>query len=113
MSLGWLTTEGADAGKVQIFDGQHKAAAQILLDVSWLPVRIFLNPDLDVLLTGDTNAGSKLRQVAFDKSVQRHLGSALYRDRVERYQQSTGRDASDGDFSEKDLCSSSRGSRLK
>ncbi|HYM16496.1 MAG TPA: HNH endonuclease signature motif containing protein [Dehalococcoidia bacterium] len=103
VSLAWLTTEGPDAGKVQIFDGQHKVAAQILLDVDWLPVRVFVDPDLDVLLQANTNAGTKLRQVAFDKSVQRHLGSALYRDRVLRFQQETSRTAEDFEFSEKDL----------
>ncbi len=103
VSLGWLTTDGPDAGKVQIFDGQHKAAAQILLDIDWLPVRVFLNPNLDVLLQANTNAGSKLRQVAFDKSIQRHLGSALYRDRVERFQQETSRSVAEFDFSERDL----------
>ena len=46
---------------------------------------MFVNPDRDLLLTTNTNAGTTLRQVAFDKSVQRHLGSALFQDRVEKY----------------------------
>ena len=44
--------------KVMVFDGQHKAAAQVLLGVKKLPLRIFLNPDLDILLTTNTNAGT-------------------------------------------------------
>jgi hypothetical protein len=103
VSLAWTTTAGDDAGLLRVFDGQHKAAAQILLDVRRLPVRVFLDPDIDVLLQANTNAGTKLRQVAFDKSVQRHLGSALYRDRVERFQRETGRASDDYAFSERDL----------
>ena len=90
ISLAWVATSGSDAGKVQMFDGQHKAAAQVLLDTTWLPMRIFVDPDIETLLQANTNAGSKLRQVAFDKSAPlRHLGSALYRDRTERYQVET------------------------
>jgi len=104
ISLGW-TEIGQDneSAKIQIFDGQHKAAAQVLLGVKRLPVRVFINPDIDVLLTTNTNAGTTLRQVAFDKSVQRHLGSALYIDRVERYQRELGLDSDDYSFSESDL----------
>ncbi len=103
VALGWLDiTDGHDR-KVRVFDGQHKAAAQILLGTRRLPVRIFLNPDRNVLLTANTHAGSTLRQVAFDKSVQRHLGSALYVDRVERYQRERDLPDDDYSFSERDL----------
>ncbi len=103
IQLGWIdTTDGSDH-KVRIFDGQHKAAAQVLLGTRTLPVRVFVNPDLNVLLTANTHAGTTLRQVAFDKSVQRHLGSALYVDRVERYQRERGLPADDYSFSERDL----------
>jgi hypothetical protein len=74
-----------------------------LLDVKELPVRIFVNPDLDVLLTTNTNAGTTLRQIAFDKSVQRHLGSALYLDRVDRYQKEHNLGDNVFTFSERDL----------
>lgn len=103
ISLGWVEVRNNPKVRVKIFDGQHKAAAQVLLGVKRLPVRIFLNPDLDVLLTTNTNAGTTLKQVAFDKSVQRHLGSALYIDRVERYQRERGLSSNDFNFSERDL----------
>ena len=109
ISLGWINITGNSKVKVKIFDGQHKAAAQVLLGVRRLPVRIFLNPDLDILLTTNTNAGTTLRQVAFDKSVQRHLGSALYMDRVERYQRERGLSPDDFNFSERDLVNYYRG----
>ena len=53
--------------------------------------------------TTKTNAGTTLKQVAFDKSVQRHLGSTLYQDRVQRFQKETGRAEDDLRFSERDL----------
>ena len=55
-----------------------------------LPVRVFLNPDLDILLTTNTNAGTTLRQIAFDKSIQAHLGSVLFMERVDRYRKDRG-----------------------
>lgn len=104
VSLGWVSIdEKNNKGSVRIFDGQHKAAAQVLLGVKELPVRIFINPDIDVLLTTNTNAGTTLRQVAFDKSVQRHLGSALYLDRVERFQKDHNLREDIFTFSERDL----------
>jgi hypothetical protein len=54
-----------------------------------MPVRVFIDPDPDTLITTNTNAGTTLKQVAFDKSVQRHLGSTLYQDRIERFRQET------------------------
>ncbi len=75
----------------------------MLLGVKSLPVRIFINPDIDVLLTTNTNAGTTLRQVAFDKSIQRHLGSALFDDRLERYQADHNLPSDFLDFSERDL----------
>ena len=69
VSLAWINTEKGRA-PVKVFDGQHKATAQVLLGARSLPVRIFIDPDPDLLLTANTNAGTTLRQVAFDKSVQ-------------------------------------------
>jgi len=56
-----------------------------------------------LLLTANTNAGTTLRQVAFDKSIQRRLGSSLFADRIDRYRREHNLDATDGSFSEKDL----------
>jgi len=103
VALGWISLQGDEAAKVRIFDGQHKAAAQIMLGAKELPVRIFLDPDLDVLLTSNTNAGTTLRQVAFDKSVQRNLGSALLADRMQRYRADCQLPEDSEAFSEQDL----------
>lgn len=102
ISLAWIDLKEEKA-KIRVFDGQHKAAAQVLLGIRDLPLRIFINPDPDILLTTNTNAGTTLRQVAFDKSVQRHLGSALYFDRIERYKNDCKLSENDFNFSERDL----------
>jgi hypothetical protein len=103
VALGWVQSERLDDTSINIFDGQHKAAAQILLGANTLPVRVFLDPDFDVLLTTNTNAGTTLRQVAFDKSVQRRLGSQILRDRLARYRKEKNLEDDFEGFSEKNL----------
>ena len=112
VALAWAELDG-EVGNVRlaVFDGQHKATAQVILGVRELPIRVFLNPNLDVLLTTHTNAGTTLRQIAFDKSVQRHLGSALFRDRIDRYRRDRGLPDTAESFSEEDLVVHFRGER--
>lgn len=102
ISLGWMVSGGGN-DTIKVFDGQHKATAQVLLGATALPVRVFLDPDVDVLLTANTNAGTTLRQVAFDKSVQRRLGGSLFRDRLMRYREDRGLGDGALNFSEADL----------
>ncbi len=103
VALGWIDASVLPDARVQIFDGQHKAAAQILLGSRHLPVRVFVDPIFEVLLTANTNAGTTLRQVAFDKSVQRRLGSSILLDRMSRYRDEKGLANDDQGFSEKAL----------
>lgn len=100
--LGWIDTKNENP-KIKVFDGQHKTAAQVMLGVKNIPIRVFIDPDTEVLLTTNTNAGTKLRQVAFDKSVQRHLGSRQYIDRVEKYKKEHNLSEDNYNFSENDL----------
>lgn len=90
-------------GKLKVFDGQHKAVAQILLNTKKLVVRIFLNPNIDRLTETNTNAGSNLRQIAFDKSIMRQLNNTLYFERVKKYQQEHNLKEDDYTFSEQQL----------
>lgn len=106
--LAWMASEGGKSA-IHVFDGQHKAAAQIMLGAKALPMRVFIDPEPDTLITTNTNAGTTLKQVAFDKSVQRHLGSTLYQDRIERYRKDTKRKEDDLAFSERDLVSYFKG----
>lgn len=103
IALGYVEDNGSSKSPVKLFDGQHKSAAQVMLGTKELPVRVFINPNKDRLTESNFNAGTTLRQVAFDKSIQRHLGSQLYYDKVLHYQKSTNRDLNDYAFSEKVL----------
>ncbi len=103
VALAWIETKPGQRSKVRVFDGQHKVAAQVLLGAKVVPLRVFVNPNLDSLLTANTHAGTTLRQVAFDKSVQRRLGSQLYADRIQRYLEDRELDPEYRGFSEKDL----------
>ena len=111
VALGWWAPEQDGAGRLRVFDGQHKAAAQILLGVRSLPVRVFVEPDTNILLQANTNAGGKLRQVAFDTAVMRHLGSTLYLERINQYRSMRGLSEDDYSFSEQDLVRFFRGER--
>ena len=111
VGLAWWKPDEHGQGQLKLFDGQHKAAAQIFLDARELPVRVFVDPPLDVLTQANTNAGSILRQVAFDKAVMRHLGSTLYGERVTQYQSVHGLGSDDYSFSERDLVNYFRAER--
>lgn len=109
VALAWWAPQQDGAGPLKVFDGQHKAAAQILLGIKEIPVRIFVEPDVNVLLDANTNAGGILRQVAFDSAVMRHLGSTLYLERINQYRKMRGLAADDYSFSEADLVKFFRG----
>jgi hypothetical protein len=108
VSLAWIAS-AHQADTIKVFDGQHKATAQVLLGARALPVRVFVDPDPDLLLVANTNAGTTLRQVAFDKSVQRRLGGSLFRDRLVRYRQERGLAEDAMNFSEVDIYSHFKG----
>lgn len=109
VALGWWAPMEDGSGELKVFDGQHKAAAQILLGVHELPMRVFVEPDTNVLLQANTNAGGRLRQVAFDAAVMRHLGSTLYIERVNQYRALRKLAEEDYSFSERDLVRFFRG----
>jgi hypothetical protein len=103
VSLGWIDIHDTADAYVKIFDGQHKAAAQVMLDVREIPVRIFINPNEDLIILTNFRAGTVLKQVAFDKSIQRHLGNTLFFDRVKRYQSELTLEEENLNFSERQL----------
>lgn len=89
--------------RIKIFDGQHKAVAQILLGTRTLPLRIFLEPNVERMTETNTNASSSLRQIAFDKAIMRQLSNTLYMERVHQYQKDHKLVEDDFSFSEFDL----------
>jgi hypothetical protein len=109
VALGWVASAEFPDARVRVFDGQHKAAAQIMLGTRFLPIRVFVDPDFEVLLTANTNAGTTLRQVAFDKSVQRRLGSSILLDRIDRYREDKALPEDYEEYSEKTLVDHFRG----
>ena len=108
-----LTLARIDEGKIRVFDGQHKAAAQILLGEKRILIRLFINPDVNKLTETNANAGSKLRQIAFDKSIMRQLNNTLYAERVKSYQEAHELNADDFNFSEVSLCDFFKGENIK
>jgi len=111
--LAWIDSTDPDGARVRIFDGQHKAAAQILLGVRRLPVRIFIDPDPDLLLTANTHAGTTLRQVAFDKATQRHLGASILLDRIERFRSDRGHPQDYTSYTEQQLVDHFKGEQAQ
>jgi hypothetical protein len=95
--------------KLFIFDGQHKAAAQILLGARKVLLRVFIDPEIELLAITNERAGTVLRQIAFDKSVQRQMGSTILAWKIERFQKDKNLTSDDYSFSESDLVSHFRG----
>ena len=97
--------------KILIFDGQHKAVAQIILGVKELVLRLFINPDIERLIETNTNAGSKLKQIAFDKAIVRQLHDTLYTERLRKYQTDHNLSSDDFSFSEQQVVDYFKGER--
>ena len=100
-----------DNGKVKIFDGQHKTVAQILLGVKKVVVRLFIEPDVERLVETNTIAGSKLKQIAFDKAIVRQLHNTLYAETISRYRKEHYLAEDDLSFSEYNLVQHFKGQR--
>ena len=107
-----LSLARIDDGKLKIFDGQHKAVAQILLGNKKLLLRVFIDPDVNRLTETNTNAGSTLRQIAFDKSVMRQLNDTLYSEKIRKYQNDHKLDEDDFNFSEQNLIDYFKGENI-
>lgn len=106
-----LSLARIDDNKIKIFDGQHKAVAQLMLGVKKILVRVFINPNVDRLTETNTNAGSKLKQIAFDKSIVRQLHETLYAETLTRYQKEHSLSGDDFSFSEQNVVDHFRGQR--
>ena len=106
LSLGRISED-----RILIFDGQHKAVAQIMLGVKQLVIRLFINPDIERLIETNTNAGSKLKQIAFDKAIVRQLHDTLYSERLRKYQIDHKLVLDDFSFSEQQVVEYFKGER--
>lgn len=106
-----LSLARIEDSKIKIFDGQHKAVAQIMLGVRNIVVRLFIEPDVDRLIETNTTAGSKLKQIAFDKAIVRQLHDTLYAERLRKYQKDHFMSEDDFSFSEQNLVDHFKGER--
>jgi len=75
----------AGKGKILLFDGQHKTAAQILLGRMEMPVRVFINPPKDNLKEVNRRAHKELRQIEFFRSVLDSLGEDIFSVNFKKY----------------------------
>ena len=107
-----LSLARLNENKIRIFDGQHKIVAQILLGARKIILRLFINPNVDRLTETNTNAGSSLRQIAFDKSIMRQLNNILYFEKIKKYQVDHSHPKDCFDFSEEQLADYFRGENV-
>ncbi len=73
--------------KVFLFDGQHKAVAQLYNGRQCLPVRIFLEYDKQKLKEVNFRAHTELVQMEFFRSIIAEVGSGLFADKFKEYLQ--------------------------
>lgn len=71
--------------KVLLFDGQHKAAAQLYAGKKYLPLRIFIKYDKDKLKEVNFRAHTDLVQMEFFKSITAEVGHGLFAEKFKEY----------------------------
>jgi HNH endonuclease len=71
--------------RIMLFDGQHKAAAQVFLGNRHLYVRVFIDSDLRLLKTANFGAHTKLAQIHFPMAIQDKVGHDLYLPAFQEY----------------------------
>lgn len=77
-SLAYITLNKDNKGKIRLFDGQHKAAAQLINGADKLLVRIFVNPDVDLINKTNFRAHTKLSQVHFPQLIADKVGHSIF-----------------------------------
>lgn len=85
-SLASLTIKGSNGkAPILIFDGQHKAAAQLYARRDRLFVRVFLNYDREKLKETNYRAHTKLAQVHFPQLISDKVGADLFKEEFDRF----------------------------
>ena len=85
------------AGKVLLFDGQHKSAAQIWAGRKALDCKVYIDPDIRLLKDTNLVAHDKLRQMAFFTSTLIAKYSDIFKQEWEEYLERPG-PKNEGDF---------------
>lgn len=100
-SLGICTFSGNEAiVKVYLFDGQHKAAAQLYVGNTDLFLRVFLNPDKTKLKETNFRAHTKLAQIHFAQFITDKVGYDIYSESFGSYVARMGDKGSERSFIE-------------
>lgn len=71
--------------RLMLFDGQHKAAAQLFIGNRQLYVRVFVNADVRLLKTTNFGAHTRLAQIHFPMAIQDKVGHDLYLPAFQEY----------------------------
>ncbi len=83
-------------GQILLFDGQHKAAAQVWTGRRNIECKIYIEPNKDRLKETNLTAHEKLRQMPFYTSTLIRKYSDIFRDDWEEYISQTGEKSEDG-----------------
>ncbi|MGH9773498.1 MAG: HNH endonuclease [Candidatus Acidiferrales bacterium] len=87
-SLATVTIEGNEGrAPILVFDGQHKAAAQLYARRDRLLVRVFVNCDRERLKETNYRAHTKLAQVHFPQLINDKVGADLFKEEFSQYVQ--------------------------
>jgi hypothetical protein len=84
-SLAYILLDKSSKGKVMLFDGQHKAAAQIINNADRLFVRVFINPDLEELVKTNYRAHTKLAQIHFPQLIADKIAHSIFSEEFGKY----------------------------
>lgn len=71
--------------KIMLFDGQHKAAAQLYVGKDRLFCRVFINPDIQKLKEVNFRAHTKLAQIHFPQMINDKVGHDIFEDAFAKY----------------------------
>lgn len=80
-----LDDESGAKGRVLLFDGQHKAAAQMYVGRQRLFVRVFVNCDKGRLKETNFRAHTRLAQIHFPRLVEDRVGDDLFLEEFNRF----------------------------
>jgi len=85
-SLATLTVNGNEGkAPILVFDGQHKAAAQLYARRDRLFVRVFVNHSRERLKETNYRAHTKLAQVHFPQLINDRVGADLFKEEFDRF----------------------------
>jgi hypothetical protein len=77
--------DSAQPSKIMLFDGQHKAAAQLFNNRDGLLTRVFVNTSISLLKDTNFRAHTVLAQIHFPDIVEDKVGRDLFREAFDVY----------------------------